>query len=237
MRTEEKIRLLLVEDDEDLSMITTMQLKRRGFDVLPALNGEQALKLMQKEQIDLVLLDVMLPDSDGHLLCQSFRSEEYDYQGPIIFMSCLGDSSNIVDAFREGGNDYVIKPVDIDLLSERIKVNLAANGSKKKTQSRQWFRQFMIDYKKHEVYRVKDHQIGEKVELSPTEYKLLTIITELPDEVMLYRQLYQKVWGQDALDDYRTLMVHMSNLRKKIDIEHTEIIRAVRGVGYIFSDV
>jgi len=229
--------VLLVEDDENLLANTSVQLKRHGYEVLPAVNGEQAQALIKEEQIDLILLDVMLPDCSGHELCQIFRSEDYDYQGPIIFMSCLGDSTNIVDAFRGGGNDYVIKPVDIDVLTERIRVNLAESGGKKKAQNKQWFRQFVVDRKKHEVYRVRDRQMGEKLDLSPTEYKLLTVMNELPDEVVLYRQLYQKVWGQDAFDDYRTLMVHMSNLRKKIDGARTGVIRSVRGVGYIFSDV
>jgi DNA-binding response OmpR family regulator len=152
-------------------------------------------------------------------------------------MSCLGDSGNIVEAFREGGNDYVVKPVDIGQLTDRISVNLTEHTDIRSSRKKQWFKQFMIDRKMYEVHQVRDGQLGEKLELSPTEYKLLDLITQMPDEVILYRQLYRKVWGQDDLDDYRTLMVHMSNLRRKIDMNHTEVIRAVRGVGYIFRDV
>lgn len=237
MDTKEKFRLLLVEDDENLSTVTSLQLKRRGYDVCVALNGEDALAIIGEERIDLVLLDVMLPDYDGHELCRIFRSEECGYQEPIIFMSCLGDSGNIVEAFREGGNDYVVKPVDIGQLTDRISVNLTEHTDIRSSRKKQWFKQFMIDRKMYEVHQVRDGQLGEKLELSPTEYKLLDLITQMPDEVILYRQLYRKVWGQDDLDDYRTLMVHMSNLRRKIDMNHTEVIRAVRGVGYIFRDV
>jgi DNA-binding response OmpR family regulator len=235
--TKDKTRLLLVEDDEDLSVVTAMQLKRRGFEVRKAMTGEDAMKLIQEERIDLVLLDVMLPDYDGHELCRMFRGEDCDYQGPIIFMSCLGDGGNIVEAFRGGGNDYVIKPVEIGQLTERIHVNLAEHAGARHPQKKQWFKQFMIDRKMYEVYQVKNGQLGDKLDLSPTEYKLLDLMTRMPDEVMLYRQIYQKIWGQDDLDDYRTLMVHMSNLRKKINAAHTEVIRSVRGVGYIFQDV
>jgi DNA-binding response OmpR family regulator len=230
--------IMLVEDDEDLSKITSRQLMRRGYKVRTALDGKSALEIMDSERIDIVLLDVMLPDYDGHELCSLFRSDRYGYHGPIIFMSCLGDSVNIVDAFRNGGNDYVIKPVEISLLTERIQANLKREDDTGPwRRGRQWFKQFMIDRRLYEVYLVDNGKMGEKVELSPTEYKLLDEITQSPNEVMLYRQLYKKVWGQDDLDDYRTLMVHMSNLRKKIDLAHTEVIRAVRGVGYIFQDV
>lgn len=232
----EKARLLLVEDDEDLSIIMSMQLGRRGYQVLPAMNGAQALALLHSEQVDLVLLDVMLPDCEGHELCRMFRGDACGYQGPIIFMSCMGDGETIVNAFRKGGNDYMIKPVEIDALAERIEANLSEHRPQKCT-GRQWYRQFVIDRKAHEVFRVSGHQLREKLDLSPTEFKLLLIFTEYPDEVLLYRQLYQKVWGQDDLGDYRPLMVHVSNLRKKIDGAHTEVIRAVRGVGYIFRDV
>ncbi len=234
---EERARLLLVEDDEDLSLITSMQLTRRGYEVIPAMNGEEALAFLHGEQVDLVLLDVMLPDYDGHELCQRFRSEACGYEGAIIFMSCMGDSTNIVNAFREGGNDYMVKPVEIEALVERIEVNLADGRARRKQGGRQWYRQFMIDKKTHEVFRANGGRRGEKLDLSPTEYKLLTVFTECPNEVLLYRQLYQKVWDQDDLGDYRALMVHVSNLRKKIDAARMEVIRAVRGVGYLFRDV
>lgn len=237
MERKEKARLLLVEDDEDLSLIMSMQLKRRGYEVLPVRSGGEALKQLCGRRVDLVLLDVMLPDYDGHELCRMFRSEEYGYQGAIIFMSCMGDGTTIVNAFREGGNDYMIKPVDIDALVERIEINLSGHRAEKKSAGRQWYRQFMIDKKTHEVFRIEDGELREKLDLSPTEFRLLLIFTEYPDEVLLYRQLYQKAWGQDDLGDYRPLMVHVSNLRKKIDGARTEIIRAVRGVGYIFRDV
>lgn len=235
--TEEKVRLLLVEDDEDLLLITAMKLQRRGYKVISAQNGAEAMAVIRTQRIDLLLLDVMLPDCDGQELCRELRGEPCCYDGPVIFVSCMGDSTSIVDAFRGGGNDYLVKPVDIDMLVERIQVNLKERVSRSAEQGKQWFRQFVIDRRLQEVHRVVDGQLGEKLDLSPTEYKLLAVITTMPDEVALYRQLYQKVWGQEALDDYRTLMVHMSNLRKKIDGAHTEVIRAVRGTGYIFHDV
>lgn len=226
------MRVLLVEDDEDLSFITAMQLRTYNYEVVCAKCGAEARKVLQKEYVDVVLLDVMLPDADGHDLCEEFRQEPIAYTGPIIFMSCLGDSGNIVDAFRRGGNDYVVKPVNIKELIERIEANCKTTGQGRKL----WYKQFMVDKSRHAVYHVKEHVVGEQILLSPTEYNILMTMIEQPDEVILYRQLYKDVWDQEDLGDVRTLMVHVSNLRKKIDQDHSDMIRAIRGVGYLFSD-
>lgn len=230
-------RILLVEDDAELSAVTAMQLKSRGYRMECALNGEQAMEALLSRQMDLILLDVQLPDVDGHELCKRMRGEEGGYGGPIIFMSCLGDSVNIVDAFREGGDDYIVKPAKLETLIERINSNLKKDEEKHEKGRRLWFRQFMIDTGSRSVYRIRDDVRGEKIDLSKTEYDILLALVSRPDEILLYRQIYQTVWGQEDLGDVRTLMVHVSNLRKKIDENRTEVIRAIRGVGYLFQDV
>lgn len=153
----QKTRILLVEDDEELSKIMAMRLRKRGYDVICALDGGQTLQAIVSEQTDLVLLDVMLPDTDGHELCRKLRSEEIGYRGPIIFMSCMGDSENIVDAFREGGNDYIVKPAKMEELVERIRVNLKEKSTEQAESSLQWFQQFVVDTRSRSVYRVRDH--------------------------------------------------------------------------------
>lgn len=237
MREPSETRILLVEDDEELSSITAIQLRSRGYQVECALNGAEAMEKLLSGRTDLILLDVMLPDTDGHELCRRMRGEEGGYGGPIIFMSCLGDSGNIVDAFREGGNDYIVKPAKLEELLERIHTNLEQGSEKQEQGSRLWFKQFMMDTRSRSVYRVKDGVSREKLELSRTEYDILLALVSRPDEILLYRQIYRTVWGQEDLDDVRTLMVHVSNLRRKVDGEHRDIIRAIRGVGYLFQDV
>lgn len=237
MREPSETRILLVEDDEELSSITAIQLRSRGYQIECALNGAEAMEKLLSGRTDLILLDVMLPDTDGHELCRRMRGEEGGYGGPIIFMSCLGDSGNIVDAFREGGNDYIVKPAKLEELLERIHTNLEQGTEKQEQGSRLWFKQFMMDTRSRSVYRVKDGVSREKLELSRTEYDILLALVSRPDEILLYRQIYRTVWGQEDLDDVRTLMVHVSNLRRKVDGEHRDIIRAIRGVGYLFQDV
>lgn len=237
MNKEEKADILLVEDEEDLRTITSMQLRRYGYRVLGAACGSEALEILKRDKVDIILLDILLPDCDGHKLCEQIRGEEIAYTGPIIFMSCLGDSDSIVDAFRKGGDDYLVKPAKTGALVERIEENLKKNAKKEMQETKSWYKQFMIDRAKRSVYRVCDRKVGEEIALSPTEYNILLALVEHPDEVILYRQLYKSVWGVEDFGDVRTLMVHVSNLRKKLDGNHTELIRAIRGAGYLFQDV
>lgn len=225
-----KAMILLVEDDKDLAMLTAKQLQGQGYQVICAEDGRSTMKQLEENPVDLILLDVMLPDCDGHELCEQIRAR-YDY--PVIFMSCLGDSTTIVQAFRGGGNDYLVKPVNISELVERIEENL----KKQKGKQMLVFQQFILDKENYLVYKRNEQgEQAEKLELSPTEYKLLLEFVRKPGEILLYKELYRVVWEHGEMEDVRTLMVHVSNLRKKIDYRHREIIRAVRGVGYIFSD-
>lgn len=226
-----KAVILLVEDDKDLMMVTSLQLEEEGYQVYCAENGARTKAVLQEHKVDLVLLDVMLPDCTGHELCNWIR-EHYNY--PIIFMSCLGDSDTIVQAFREGGDDYLVKPVDIDELNSRIEANLAP----KPVPGLRVYKQFIVDTNQHDVYQhLEDGSQGERIELSPTEYKLLLAFIDHPREILLYRELYREIWDQGEIEDMRTLMVHVSNLRKKIDWQKHESFKSVRSVGYIFNDL
>ncbi len=223
-------KILVVEDDKDLAMLTARQLEGQGYQVFCAEDGKSTLQILKDESVDLILLDVMLPDCDGHELCQRICSI---YEYPIIFMSCLGDSTTIVQAFRGGGCDYLVKPVNITELVERIEENLKKSRGKQMLE----FRQFILDKKNYQVYRrTEEGECAEKLDLSPTEYKLLMEFVGNPGEIRLYKELYRAIWEHGEIEDIRTLMVHVSNLRKKIDYQHRETIRAVRGVGYIFFD-
>ena len=227
-------KILIVEDEEKIARFVELELLHEGYEAEKAFDGRTGLDKALSGGFDLVVLDVMLPDCNGHELCQHICSV---YEYPIIFMSCLGDSGNIVDAFREGGNDYIVKPAKLENLMERINANLENSEKGQEKGKRLWFKQFMIDTRNRSVYRVRDHVSGEKIELSRTEYDILQAMVNRPDEILLYRQIYKMVWGQEDFGDVRTLMVHVSNLRKKIDENHTEMIRAIRGVGYLFQDM
>ena len=224
-------RALLVEDDKDLSVITQMNLMHAKYEVDVAYTCAVALEFLRSNSYDLVLLDMVLPDSRGDVLCQKIRSA---CDCPIIFISCLDDSQTIVNALRSGGDDYMIKPICYEeLLARADAVVRRTDSSRKYAQSGQKvLRQFSIDTVRHRVLRGE-----EEIVLSSIEFDILSFMCEHPDELLLYKQIYESVWDSDSLGDVRTVMVHISNLRKKIDPERTGIIETVRGAGYIFTDI
>lgn len=225
-------RILLVEDDQDLSTITHASLVHAGHQVDDAFTCAQAEALLASNEYDVILLDVMLPDRSGDELCRSIR-EECDC--PIIFMSCLEDSDTIVGALRSGGDDYMVKPVRYPELLARVESVIRRVGPRKQEQkdtSILKLKSFSLDVPHRRILRE-----GESEDLSTIEFSLLRYMIDHPDTLLLYQDLYQNVWSSDSLGDFRTVMVHISNLRKKLDPEHRGIIETVRGAGYIFSDI
>lgn len=228
-------RVLVVEDDADLSLITALNLIKQGYQVDQAYTCSQARQLLGANTYDVILLDVVLPDMQSTQLCAAIRSE---CDCPIIFMSCLSDSEVIITALKNGGDDYMIKPIDYDVLSVRIDAIMRRmqrpepDIQTEKDASIREFRSFRVDTHYRRVIRGE-----EEVDLSSIEYSLLAYMMDNPDALLLYQDLYRQVWGNDSLGDTRTVMVHISNLRKKLDPDRKGIIATVRGAGYIFTDV
>ena len=222
---------LIVEDDADLAEITAAHLIHSGYQVDMAYTCAQAEEMLSKREYDLILLDEVLPDRSGDELCRTIRTK---CACPIIFMSCLDDSDTIISALRSGGDDYMVKPVNYaELLARADAVIRRSSGRKRELSGHmRTFRQFTIDTARHRVLR------GEReIELSSIEYALLLFMTEHPDTLLLYHDIYRHVCDSDSLGDVCTVMVHISNLRKKLDPDKTGIISTVRNAGYIFSDV
>lgn len=222
-------QILLVEDDLDLSVITSLNLTNAGHQVTPAYTCTEAETLLANQDFDIILLDIMLPDRSGDELCRIIRSK---CSCPIIFMSCLEDGDTIVRALHSGGDDYMVKPVRYPELLARIEAVIRRSSFAPKNTSFLKFQSFTMDTLHHQILRGE-----EEVSLSSIEYSLLQYMTEHPNTLLLYQDLYKNVWASDSLGDVRTVMVHISNLRKKIDPDHRGIIQTVRGAGYIFSDV
>lgn len=236
MKEADRVKILYVGNDEQLLRIISTQLADVDHEAVCAPNGEQAVKVLRRERVDLILLEDRLPDGDGCQLCRRIRGEEGGFTGPVIYVSAAARGPDIVEAFLSGGSDYLVKPVERGVLRKRIGENLERFRNAGSKKDRRWFKQFMIDNSRREVYRVKNGRLGERIFLSPLEYAVLEALIRHRDEVALYRELYRDVWQQEDLGDVRSLMVHVSNLRKKIDQDHTEMIVAVRGVGYLFQD-
>lgn len=236
MNGTEKAKILLAGNDENLLRIAATQLTAPCYEVVSASNGGLALEVLRRERIDLILLDSRLSDGDGCQFCKKIRGMEGGFSGPVIFLGGQTDGAEIVKAFWSGGDDYLVKPVKAAVLKERIEANLERVRNAEPGGDKHWFKQFMIDKSRREVYRAKNGQLGEKISLSPLEYNVLEALIRHRNEVVFYRDLYRDVWQQEDLGDVRSLMVHVSNLRKKVDRDHTEMIMAVRGAGYLFQD-
>lgn len=222
-------RILLVEDDEDLSIITSTHLIRANHQVDAAFSYAQAETLLSSNTYDLILLDIMLPDGSGDELCRAVRQR---CDCPIIFLSCIGDTETIIRALRNGGDDYMVKPIQYSELLARANAIIRRSAHRSTNSNLRTFRSFSIDTLHRCILRD-----GQTIDLPSIEYALLYYMTEHPNTLLLYQDLYENIWSTDSLGDYRTVMVHISNLRKKIDPEHIGIISTVRGAGYIFSDL
>ena len=228
-------KILSVEDDEELSKIIKLMLENKGYEVVSAFSIADAVVKMEKQSFDLILLDVMLPDGEGTSLCDEIRKFSFC---PIIFVSCLSDSETKIKALELGGDDYVTKPIDFEELFIRIQVNIrrAKQYSIGKSESREErFPGLIIKKNIREVW--VSNESDEPVEmlaLSPTEYSLLLYFISKPDELLLYEDLYKKIWNAEDFGDFRTVMVHVSNLRKKLKDYNLDYIHTVRGAGYMF---
>ena len=227
-------RILLVEDDKNLSFITKRLLESRGYEVFAALTLAQARELLQKKQFDLILLDMMLPDGEGTSLCGEVRKSSVC---PIIFVSCLSDNLSKISALQMGGDDYVTKPVNYEELIVRVQVNIRrAKQYNLKTEAREIsFPGLLIKKQVHEVWLIDEEEERILADLSPIEYELLLCLINHEGELLLYNDLYRQVWKSDGFGDVRTVMVHMSNLRKKLGEAGKRLIHTVRSAGYVFK--
>lgn len=228
-------KILLVEDDKNLSFITKRMLESRGFSVIAALTLEEAREQLKNSRFDLILLDMMLPDGEGTQLCAEIRETSVC---PIIFVSCLSDNLTKISALRMGGDDYVTKPVNYEELITRVQINIRrAKLYNLKTETDELlFPGLLVKKQLHEVWLTgKDGLPQILVDLSPIEYALLLCMIDHEDELMLYQTLYHDVWHSEDAGDIRTVMVHVSNLRKKLGDAGKRLIHTVRSAGYIFK--
>ncbi len=228
--------ILLVEDDKQLSFITKRMLESKGYGVVAAYSVRQAKAELEKREFDLILLDIMLPDGEGSRMCEGIR--EYSVC-PIIFVSCLSDQETKIAALKMGGDDYVTKPVNYEELLARIEVNIrrAKQYNEKKVSSDELhFPGLCVKRKMREAWSTDSNgELISMLELSPLEYALLICLIENQDELVLYQDLFKRVWQTDDASDIRTVMVHVSNLRKKMG-ECGKLIHTVRSAGYIFKE-
>jgi two-component system phosphate regulon response regulator PhoB len=226
------ISVLVVEDDTAIRDMLSFTLKQSNMDCHTVVDAEQGLEYLTGTQPDMILLDWMLPGIDGIEFIRRLRANEFLANIPVIMLTAKGESDDMVKGLSVGADDYIAKPFSPVELIARVKAVLRrcqvaeVDGSQKLQ-----FGSLALDTKSHRV-TVDD----ERVDLGPTEFRLLHFFMKNPDRAYSRSQLLDYVWGDTVYIEERTVDVHIRRLRKALEVsKHDHFIQTVRGVGYRFS--
>ena len=214
--------ILVVEDDKDINEVVTEYMKDAGFIVLSSNHGNDAhLILKQNKNIDLFILDIMLPGTNGLELLKLIRFSEFHKEKPVVMLTALDDEATQILSFDELADDYVIKPFSPKILVKRVETLIRRQGKGlKKLQCGD----LSLDYDSFEVF---DQQ--ERITLTYREFELLGSLMNHAGKVLNRQQLLNHAWGYEYFGDERIVDAHIKNLRKKLK---SEVIVTVKGVGY-----
>jgi DNA-binding response OmpR family regulator len=222
--------VLVVDDEPDAVELVAFNLKAAGFDVISAEDGETALTKARTFYPDLIVLDVMLPSVDGLEVCKILRRDPATSALPIILLTAKAGEIDRVLGLELGADDYVTKPFSPRELVLRVKNILNRREPPAKKSDFFQFSELSIDVSRHLV--LVD---GKKIDLTPIEFKLLTVLAERRGRVQSRERLLQDVWDYDSLVDTRTVDTHVRRLRDKLE-KSARFLDTVRGVGYRFMD-
>ena len=232
-------KLLIIEDDPSICELLELFLTGHGFTTFFAKDGCEGLLLFEKEHPNLVLLDLMLPGIDGIQTCRDIRKIS---NVPIIFISCKKDSLDIIEGLEAGGDDYITKPFIMEELLARIRSNLRRAPIYHQAILQANLKQLakpalMIGELKIEENTQRAFIQNKEIALSYKEYRLLLFLAQNPNRIWSATELYSSVWGNDSAGDTRTVNVHISNTRKKIekDVSNPQYILTIRGGGFMFN--
>lgn len=224
-------KIMLVEDDADLFALLKYNLEKEGFAFAGTQTGRGAIELCRRERPDLILLDVMLPDSDGLELCKAIRGHSEMAHIPVIFLTARASEADRVVGLELGANDYVVKPFFVRELIARIKIHFRPQPGASKNSLKSGGLE--LDRNSCRVWLD-----AKELQLTATEFRLLEFLMSRPGVVFSREQLLDSVWGHDRAVTDRTVDVYILRLRQKVepDPANPVLIRSVRGFGYSFTD-
>ena len=230
-----KASILLVEDEENLLEALKLNLELEGYEVTCANNGAIALKKVEEEYYDLILLDIMLPEVDGFDVCETIRLNNIDT--PILMLSARSGSADRVAGLKRGADDYLTKPFNLEELLLRVDKLIEKNRrfQEKTTLGEQYtFGDNSIDFKA----QTATNQKGDLISLSKKEIMLLKLMIEYRNEVVSREKILQSVWGYQVFPTTRTIDNFILNFRKyfETDPREPQHFHSIRGVGYKFTD-
>lgn len=231
---ERAYQILVVDDDASIVQIIESALKQAGYQVLTAFDGENACQIAQRETVHLIIMDIMMPRCNGLLATMRIRQ---NHNVPILMLSAKAEGSDRVLGLEAGADDYLVKPFYQQELLARVKALLRrydALGSIRETDSKEQLRvgDMILDLTaKQLIVR------GEPVRVTATELKILQLFMAHPGQVFSAEQIYERVWESDAYAVENTVMVHISRIREKLELnpKKPEYLKVIWGIGYVFE--
>jgi DNA-binding response OmpR family regulator len=222
-------RIVLIEDDADLFALLKYNLEKEGFQMTGSQTGLGAVDLCRRTRPDLILLDIMLPDSDGLDICKGIRKDPELAQTPIIFLTARASETDRIVGLELGANDYIVKPFFIREVIARIKLQFRTQAAPSRL-----LKAGGVELDRSSCQVKLD---GETLSLTATEFRLLEFLMSRPSVVFSREQLLNAVWGQDRAITDRTVDVYILRLRQKVekDAASPRLIHSVRGFGYSFE--
>jgi DNA-binding response OmpR family regulator len=225
-------RILLVDDEQPVQKLLSFPLEKEGYEVVPALDGQEALRRFENERFDLVVLDIMLPKVDGLEVCRRLRAKS---AVPIIMLTAKAEEIDKVLGLEIGADDYITKPFSMREFRSRVRAALrrAEMGQLDGSDEPLDRGALHIDLAK----RTTELE-GQAVQLTYVEFEILSVLARHPGRVYTRDMLLDRIWGDSAFRDQRTIDVHIRHLREKLehDPRNPEYLLTVRGVGYRFRD-
>lgn len=225
-------KVLVVDDERDISDIVAFNLRREQYDVLTALDGESALVVAQREQPDLILLDLMLPGMGGLEVCRRLRAEPRTSQIPIVMLTAKGEETDAIVGLAQGADDYVRKPFGVKELMARVAAQLRAKTRAAEDDVPRVLRFGDLEIDSDRFVATLD---GQALPFTTTEFKLLRHLVSRKGRVFTRNELLDSVRGPDAIVVDRTVDVHVAAVRRKLG-RYGEYLMTVRGVGYKFAE-
>ncbi len=221
-------KIVLIEDDADLYSLIQYNLEKEGFAMVGSQTGKGAIELCRRERPDLVILDIMLPDSDGLDICKGIRAHPELLHLPVIFLTARASETDRIVGLELGANDYIVKPFFVRELIARIKIHFRGQQPATKLLKAG---ELELDRPRCQV-----RLAGQEIALTATEFRLLEFLMSRPGVVFSREQLLDAVWGHDRAVTDRTVDVYVLRLRQKIEAtDGISFIRSVRGFGYSFN--
>lgn len=226
------MKILVVDDEREIADLVTLYLQNEGYTVYTCYNGSDALAYIREQNLDMAILDVMLPDTDGFSLCRIIR-EQHTY--PILMLTAKVEDIDKITGLTIGADDYMTKPFNPLELVARVKAQLR-RYKRYNDQGKEEMPQGLFDYGGL-IINNETHECslyGKPVSLTPTEFKILWTLCENGGRVVSAEELFEKVWGEQYLDCNNTVMVHIRRLREKLNEppRKPRFIKTVWGVGY-----